>query len=186
MFGHIDDDKLRALLRDDRVAEGYKARVRAELESRGEGVAAPPATVRAFAPDAPGVSATSRAFDAAPVLRLVLYGPPRTKKTSNQVVFRGGKPKVLPSAAWLAWLDALRETGQLPDREPLPDRPYHCRATFYRDADRGDLVGFQQGLADVLEEGGVLSNDKWIRSWDSTRLEVDRACPRVVVVLTPM
>lgn len=120
-------------------------------------------------------------------LHLVLYGPPRTKKTHNTIAWRQGKPKVIPSEAWMAWRDALKATGQLPaTEEPLPDLPYQCSAIFYRDRDQGDLVGYQQGLADVLEELGVISDDKWIRSWDGSRLDVDRACPRVEITITPI
>lgn len=119
-------------------------------------------------------------------LRLTLFGPPRTKKTSNQLQRHGGRLKVIPSAAWMAWRDALLATGQLPVEAPLPDQPYNCAAVFYRASDVGDLVGFQQGLADVLEEGGVLSNDRWIQAWDGTRLALDRACPRVEITLSPL
>lgn len=55
-----------------------------------------------------------------------------------------------------------------------------------RDADRGDLVGYLQGLADLLEKRGVVANDKWIQSWDGSRLAKDKANPRVELTLTPL
>lgn len=176
----LDAPTLRRLLQSPNMGEPTRERIRALIDS------APDA--RLTDPRAPLTAEVVSGYSPVPVggRSFVLYGPPRTKKTSNRVVFRGGTPKVLPSAAWCAWLDALRETGQLSPSEPLPDVPYRCRALFWRDADRGDLVGFQQGLADVLEEGGVISNDKWIQSWDGSRLLVDRACPRVEVTLTPI
>ena len=63
-------------------------------------------------------------------------------------------------------------------------RPVNCAALFYRDALRGDAVGFYQGLADVLEKAGIVENDKFIVSWDGSRLRKDAARPRVELVLT--
>src|SRR3990167_9800113 len=49
----------------------------------------------------------------------------------------------------------------------------NCRALFYRDANRGDFIGYAQGLADLLEKRGVLTNDVCLVSWDGSRLLVD-------------
>ena len=62
----------------------------------------------------------------------------------------------------------------------------NCMATFYRDAERGDATGYYQGLADVLQEIGVVTDDKHLTQWDGSRLLVDKANPRVVVTLTPV
>jgi hypothetical protein len=76
----------------------------------------------------------------------------------------------------MAW---MRNQGLAPIAEPV-----NCAALFYRDADRGDAVGFYQGLADLLEKGGVVSNDKWIVTWDGARLCKDASRPRVELTLT--
>ena len=132
-------------------------------------------------------------------LRLTVHGAPRTKKTSNRLVRAGGRHRVLPSKAWESWVKSARiqrvDAPLTRYRGPfvthwifgtLPDRPYNCAALFYRDADRGDAVGYYQGLADLLERVGVLSNDKFITSWDGSRLLVDRENPRVEITLTPL
>lgn len=62
----------------------------------------------------------------------------------------------------------------------------NCAAIFYRDANRGDAVGYYQGLADALESAGVLSDDKWIMQWDGTRLAKDAKRPRIEVTLTAL
>lgn len=113
----------------------------------------------------------------------VVYGAPRTKKTHNRVVTKGGV-RVLPSRAWSEWV----KTAQIAVRHQpsLPARPYNCRALFYRDAKRGDAVGYYQGLADLLEKRGVIPDDKWLVAWDGSRLEVDRDNPRVEITLTPL
>lgn len=114
-------------------------------------------------------------------LRLTLYGAPRTKKTSNQLQRFGGRLKVVPSAAWMKWRDDC--LPQVNDSMRLRDQPYNLCAIFYRDANRGDAVGYLQGVADVLQEAGVVSDDKWFTQFDGTRLRVDRKRPRVEIVL---
>jgi hypothetical protein len=121
--------------------------------------------------------------------RVIVRGAPRTKKTSNQFVIAGNRRLMMPSKAWRQWCKAapiylqsaealLPHTGQ-----HLPEQAYNCRALFYRDADRGDAVGFYQGLADLLEKRGVLVNDRNITQWDGSRLLIDRLNPRVEVML---
>lgn len=65
-------------------------------------------------------------------------------------------------------------------------QPLNCAAIFYRDANRGDAVGYYQWLADALESAGVLSNDKWIVQWDGSRLAKDAKRPRIEVTLTAL
>jgi Holliday junction resolvase RusA-like endonuclease len=63
-------------------------------------------------------------------------------------------------------------------------QPLNCSAIFYRDADRGDAVGYYQGLADALEAAGVVADDKWIKQWDGSRLAKDAKLSRIEVTLT--
>lgn len=67
---------------------------------------------------------------------------------------------------------------------PIPKTvKLNCRALFFRDANAGDAVGYYQGLADVLQEAGILQDDVSIVSWDGTRLTKDANDPRVELVL---
>lgn len=116
--------------------------------------------------------------------RYTLPGAPRTKKTSNRLVWAGKRQIILPSKAWATWCRNVRRA--LGPCFTLPDRPYNCQALVYRDALRGDAVGYYQGIADVLESLKVVSNDKWILTWDGSELLVDRANPRVELILTPI
>ena len=120
-------------------------------------------------------------------LRLTVPGRPRTKKNSGRIVPRGRRHIILPSEAWQTWCDAvvpqLRAALQRAGVRPI-EHPVNCAALFYRDADRGDAVGFYQGLADLLQHAGAVKDDKWIVSWDSSRLLKDAANPRVELVLT--
>lgn len=121
------------------------------------------------------------------ILHLTVRGIPRTKKNSGRIVPRGACHIMLPSEAWSAWCalvaPQLQAAMQGAGLAPI-ERPMNCRAVFYREADRGDAVGFYQGLADVLEHGGVVANDRWIVSWDGSRLSKDKHNPRVELTLT--
>lgn len=115
-------------------------------------------------------------------MTIVIYGPCRTKKTSNRVLRFGRFNKIVPSEAYLHWRDsAVTQMRVAWAGHETVDRPVSVRATFYRDANRGDLIGYMQGLADALQEAGVLKDDKWIVSWDGTRLSKDANRPRVEV-----
>lgn len=131
---------------------------------------------------------------------LRVVGAPRTKKNHGTVVWRMRKGKRhkyhVPSAAWSKWVVTAHIVGNHgegcdeyewpPIGHTLPAQPYNCAAVIYRDADRGDTVGYMQGLADLLEKRGVLVDDKHIRTWDGTRLEIDPKNPRVELTLTPL
>jgi hypothetical protein len=121
-------------------------------------------------------------------LALTIWGVPRTKKNSGRIVPRGRRHIILPSEAWETWckqvVPQIRQALAGAGMQPIA-HPVNCRALFYRDALRGDPVGFYQGLADLLEHGGVVANDKWIVSWDGSRLLKDAERPRVELVLEP-
>ena len=122
------------------------------------------------------------------MIRLTVTGAPRTKKNSMQINARGGSPVPFPSKAWRQWLKNADVVGfDVPARFPFPvDYPVNCRAIFFRDRRIGDAVGYYQGLADLLEKRDVVADDKWIVSWDGSRLDCDRERPRVEVELEVM
>jgi hypothetical protein len=122
------------------------------------------------------------------VLRLVVFGKPRTKKNHGTVVQRGKHRFHIPSAAWTEWVRTanieVADPGDADAHLPV-EVPVNCRAIFYRDAHRGDAVGYYQGLADLLEKRKIVVNDVLIVSWDGSRLAKDADRPRVEIELTP-
>ena len=147
------------------------------------------------------MTATRRASGAAFNLRpgesitFTLPVTPRTKKNHGSVIKRGGRKFHIPSEAYntmefqvLEWARHNVRPGlasTLYSCQPLA-QPLNCAAIFYRDANRGDAVGYYQGLADALESAGVLSDDKWIVQWDGSRLAKDSKRPRIEVTLTAL
>lgn len=121
---------------------------------------------------------------------IIIPGAPRTKKNHGQRLKVGGIVKNVPSAAYLQWNDtaqywlarfrSMRDACNV--RIPIAF-PVNAAAVFYREALVGDAVGFYQGLADALQEGGILADDKWIVSWDGSRLRKDAERPRVEVTI---
>jgi hypothetical protein len=128
----------------------------------------------------------SRLSPRAETIRLVVLGAPRTKKNSSRVLTFGRRKRIVPSAQYLAWRDAVVPQMRLAweGRPPIAS-PVNVAAMFFRDAARGDAVGYYQGLADALEEAGVVSDDKWVVSWDGSRLGKDAARPRVELTIEP-
>jgi hypothetical protein len=126
-------------------------------------------------------------------VRITIAATPRTKKTSNRVFFigercpacrRGKLPLIKPSAAFEEFqaivVPSLRKAWA--DRAAI-DAPCRVSAVIYREALRGDLVGYLQALADLLQEAGVVTDDKWITSWDGSRMSKSAEHPRIELTI---
>lgn len=155
------------------------------------------------------------------LLCVTLPGEPRTKKAHNRIIGMGKpcracgkKPiqRVLPSEQFEEWFKSVLAYGPIIRAElaragvllPVAE-PVEVRALIYREANRGDLCGFQQAVGDALQSQlygcqrcntrsltpccpaatvkrdglGIITDDKLIVSWDGSRLLIDRQCPRV-------
>lgn len=108
--------------------------------------------------------------------------PPRTKKNSAQLIPKMKRPLLVPSKAFKKWQKGCKASALA--HGVMIDTPVNCRALVYRDALRGDLLGFLQAIGDCLQHYGVVADDKWIVSWDGSRLLKDAKRPRVEIVLT--
>lgn len=117
------------------------------------------------------------------LLSLVIEGAPRTKKTSNRVLRFGTRNKIVPSEQHQRWHAAAMPQAKVGRCGPALTCEVNCRALFFRDALRGDAVGYYQALADLLEHAGIVENDRLIVSWDGSRLRKDAARPRIEVEL---
>lgn len=132
-------------------------------------------------------------------IALTIAATPRTKKTSNRtfdigrrcrLCHRGQRTIVKPSEAFEAFeAAAVPQLKRQWSRPPLAE-PVLVEAIFYREALRGDLVGYQQALADVLQAAAVLADDKWIIGWpvpaDGYSLRKSVTNPRVELLITPL
>lgn len=110
--------------------------------------------------------------------------PPRTKKNHGQIITVRGRPMMLPSPEYRAWEAGCGRASIFDRTAPPIAHEVNCAATIWRNARVGDAVGYYQAIADCLETLGVVADDKWIVSWDGSRLAKDAESPRVDVVLT--
>jgi hypothetical protein len=117
------------------------------------------------------------------LLSLVIEGAPRTKKNHGRTEMRGRRKVHLPSVAHDVWHAAALPQAKVGRCGPALTSEVNCRALFFRDALRGDAVGYYQALADLLEHAGIVENDRLIVSWDGSRLRKDAARPRIEVEL---
>lgn len=117
-----------------------------------------------------------------------LRGAPRTKKNHGIISTRGRFPIMLPSKEFSAWNRIVQpQLAAILAKSPLPlpiTTPVNVAAHFYRERNVGDAVGFYQALADALEEGGIVENDRLIISWNGSRLLKDAIEPRIVVAIS--
>lgn len=125
-------------------------------------------------------------------LTFTIYGAPRTKKNHGRRKYSFKKKRTfnVPSEQYETWARIARMSLPLIQQQmadagvELPiAADLNCRAMIYRDADAGDAVGYYQGLADWLEDVGIVVDDVQIRQWDGSRLAKDGALPRIEVTL---
>lgn len=125
----------------------------------------------------------------ADTLHLVLPTPPRPKKNNTRVVWTRKGPRQVQTPAFYRFAADVC-AAIMPSRValglPLPHGRYHIRATFYCDNALSDLKNLEAGLADVLELAGVVENDQQLEAWDGSRRYVDKARPRVEIVIAPL
>ena len=122
------------------------------------------------------------------IMRFVLYGTPRTKKNSQQILTnkRTGRAFIAPSAAYKAYeRDCLRQiTGM--HRVGLSE-PVNLKAVYYMPTKRRvDLVNLLEATNDILVHAGVLTDDHSgvIVSHDGSRVRYDKHNPRAEITIT--
>ncbi len=119
---------------------------------------------------------------------ITLTGRPITKKNSQRIIVnkRTGRPMVIPSPRYKVYEEAC--LWQLKTyRGPTFDTPCNLQAVYYMPNRRSwpDLLGLLQATADILEEGGIIDNDRNFVSFEGSHIAgVDKHNPRVEIVIT--
>jgi Holliday junction resolvase RusA-like endonuclease len=131
--------------------------------------------------------ATQRGEAPGESISFVITGAPRTKKNHGWRTIAGHQ---MPSRAFAEWNRAAqRQMIGMARYAQLHgwnnNVPVNCTALFYRDAERGDAVGYYQALADALEDAQIVKDDRLIVSWDGSRMLKDSVSPRIKVSLQP-
>jgi len=107
------------------------------------------------------------------MINLIWSGRPYTKKTGQNIFINKGSGK-----AFITQKQAYKDY----ERDCIWQTPYNAKqllegniqvtALYYMPNFRGwpDLCGLMQATGDILEAAQVIKNDKFIVSWDGTRI----------------
>ncbi len=125
-------------------------------------------------------------------LTFTLPGMLPLKQTIQHLTYEKGKLRLLPKESWRKYRDEVlpclqEQMNQLsPETQIwLPiDWSLHCKALFYREYLGGVAALHYQALAELMRAANLIAHEKWIQSWDGSRLLLDRKHPRVEFVLT--
>lgn len=119
-------------------------------------------------------------------LCLTILGHPVTKKNSQILRCRGGRPLIVQSKKYrqyekMVLAQMVHYTG------PRYNCPVRVNARYYLKDNRWpDLNNLMAGTADILEKAGIIENDRQIVSWDGSRIMGKSEEPRVEIVITPL
>ena len=120
-------------------------------------------------------------------MKITIYGAPRTKKNSSQIVKLRGHYCVIPSKAYKDYeKDALRQVKPL--REPIGTK-VNVKCLYYMPTRRRvDLCNLLEATCDILVKGKVLMDDNSsvVVGHDGSRVLYDKDNPRVVVYVEAM
>ena len=121
------------------------------------------------------------------VIKFTVPIAPITKKNSQRIVIRGGKPCILPSEKYKEY-ESLA-LWYIPKRGTPIDFPVNVKCTFYMPTHRPcDLTNHLESIDDVMVKAGLLKDDNYkiLASHDGSRVEVDKNNPRTEVEITKL
>lgn len=120
-------------------------------------------------------------------MKIIIPIAPRTKKNSQQIVWRGGRPIIIPSAAYKMYEREAR-AFLTPVASPI-DYPVNVKCLYYMPTRRRvDLSNLLNSTLDILVHYGVLLDDNRniVYSVDGSRVLYDKASPRTEIEITPI
>ena len=107
---------------------------------------------------------------------------PITKKNSQDIAYKNGKPFILPSKAYRAY----EKTAVWFIRPLRIDYPVNIRCLFYMKTHRRvDLVNLLEAIDDVLVKAGALKDDNCeiVAGHDGSRVYYDKERPRTEIYI---
>lgn len=122
-------------------------------------------------------------------LTLTIYGEPRSKKNSMQIIQVGGHPRIVQNKRYLDYeRDAVR---QIAEAHKAYHIDYRCnlKCIFYRSTHRRvDKSNLHSACDDILVKAGVIEDDNWkiVAGHDGSRIRFDKAAPRTEITITPL
>lgn len=121
-------------------------------------------------------------------IQIILYGAPRTKKNSQQILkTRSGRPFVAPSKSFSAYQEKCLWQIKAP-RNPVSEA-VNVKCVYYMPTRRRvDLVNLLEATCDILVKAGVLKDDcaAIVAAHDGSRVKLDKENPRVEIKIEKM
>lgn len=107
---------------------------------------------------------------------------PRTKKNHQQIVYKSGKPFIIPSKQY-----AKYEKDALYFLKPLGiDYPVNIRCMFYMSTHRRvDLTNLLEAIDDAMVKAGTIKDDNYniVAGHDGSRVLYDKDYPRTEIFI---
>ena len=119
------------------------------------------------------------------IVRFTVPITPVTKKNSQRIAVRGGRPIILPSEKYKEYESIA--LWYIPKRGEAIDFPVNVKCIFYMPNNRlCDLTNHLESIDDVMVKAGLLKDDNYkiIASHDGSRVFVDKDNPRTEVEIT--
>ena len=122
------------------------------------------------------------------MIQITLPGAPITKKNSQQIVYAGGRPMIVPSAQYKAYRETCLKMIPASALARI-DYPVNLRCVYYMPTKRRvDLCNLLEATCDILVDAGVLKDDnaQVVAAHDGSRVDLDRENPRVEITIMPI
>lgn len=119
------------------------------------------------------------------IIKFTVPLPPVTKKNSQRIIMRGGRPMILPSEKYKEYESAA--LWFIPKRGIPIDFPVNVKCVFYMPNNRlCDLTNHLESIDDVMVRAGLLKDDNYkiLVSHDGSRVLVDKNNPRTEVEIS--
>ena len=122
-------------------------------------------------------------------LTLTIYGEPRSKKNSMQIVKIGNSHRLIQGKNYRDYEQYA--TWQIAEADAAYHVDYrvNVKCIFYRSTKRRvDLSNLIAAADDILVHAGVLVDDNWkiVGGHDGSRIRFDPAAPRTEIEITEM
>ena len=119
------------------------------------------------------------------MIQITIPVAPVTKKNSQQIVYKNGRPIIIPSAKYKKY---EKECGRFIEPPAIPVKePVNVQCLYYMSTRRRvDLSNLLEATHDILVKYGVLEDDNSniIVSVDGSRVLYDKHNPRTEICIT--
>lgn len=112
--------------------------------------------------------------------------PPVSKKNHGQIIWAGGRPRLIPSKSYIQYEKDCAPFIPHPSFAPITGQ-INVKAVFWMPTRRKvDLVNLEQALLDIIVKYGLIEDDnsRIVVSMDGSRVGYDKNHPRTEVVIT--